>query len=250
MSTLADEKEIVLTGDAAAALNPSTRRRRGGGRKTRKGGDNSGALLQLAAQSTNRLRGGDNSGGLLQLAAQSQGNKFSPDTPAETAKAYAAAYTEAAKQLPLLAATTNQKGAGFNGAIVNLTSTRAPITPGAPEVKPVVSGQPVSDLGPAMSGGVILKPAKKQVRVSLKAPKKATIVSQTRKAPRKIRLGVKGLKTRLNRAKKAHAHAQTVSLPIVKQRLVKAGVIKASSKAPEPMLRTMYADLLVTKKGL
>ena len=72
----------------------------------------------------------------------------------------------------------------------------------------------------------------------------------TRKAPRKIRLGVKNLKTRLNRAKKAHSHAQNLSLPILKQRLVKAGVIKASSKAPEQMMRTMYADLLVTKKGL
>ncbi len=102
-----------------------------------------------------------------------------------------------------------------------------------------------------MSGGVVLKPAKKQVRVALRAPKRGGAEqAQTRKAPRRIRLGVKGLKTRLNRAKKAQHHAQTTALPIIKQRLVRAGVIKASSKAPESMLRTMYADLLITKKGL
>jgi hypothetical protein len=28
------------------------------------------------------------------------------------------------------------------------------------------------------------------------------------------------------------------------------GVIKKGSKAPDSMLRTMYADLLITKKGL
>jgi len=259
------EKVVTLTGQAAEALNPSLRKRRGG-RKTRRGGDNSGALLQLngqsleelvdasggqplfggASNSRRRRYGGDNSGGLVQLAAQSQANGFNPMNSQETANQYAQSYQEAMKQMPLMnQALSKQQGGDSTGAIVNLSSTRAP---GAGDVKPMLSGVSPSDLAPALIGGVLLKPYKKNTKVSLKAPKKG-VASVTHKA-RKIRLGVKGMKTRLNRAKKAHAHAQNMSLAMVKQRLVKAGVIKASSKAPESMLRGMYADLLVTKKGL
>lgn len=217
------EKEILITGNAV----PKARRNR----KTR------------------RTTGGDNSGALLQVAGQGQASGLNPGETQTVLKEYQSAVASALQQLPLL----NQKG-GMNGAIVNLTSTRAPITPGSSAPIGTLSGQPVEEPAPAMLGGVILKPHKKHARVSLKAPKKGSTLSHsapsTRKAPRKIRLGVKGLKTRINRAKKAHTHAQTVSLPIVKQRLVRAGVIKASSKAPESMLRSMYADLLVTKKGL
>jgi hypothetical protein len=242
------DKIIQLTGNAAAALNPSTRKRRG-----RRGGDNSGALLQVAGQeqaTTGPLapganiisqvqdamkqmpllkggrRGGDNSGALLQLATQAQ---------------------QAMKQMPLL------KGGGTTGAYVNLASTRSVTTvPG--DVKPGLSGEKMEQPAPFAGGGkVVLHPHKKSLRVSLKAKKNnkhTAVPASTRKAPRKIRLGVKGIKTRLNRAKKAHAHAQSASLAIVRQRLVRAGVIKAASKAPESMLRSMYADLLVTKKGL
>ena len=262
------EKVVMLTGQAAEALNPSLRKRKGG-RKTRRGGDNSGGLLQLTGQSleelvdasgqqplfggsscSNRHRyGGDNSGGLLQLAGQAQANGFDPMNSQETANQYAQSYQEAMKQMPLLNQSLSKTGGRYRGgdstgATVNLSSTRAP---GAGDVKPMLSGVSPSDYAPATIGGVLLKPYNKNTKVSLKAPKKG--LSVTHKA-RKIRLGVKGMKTRLNRAKKAHAHAHNMSLAMVKQRLVKAGVIKASSKAPESMLRGMYADLLVTKKGL
>jgi hypothetical protein len=107
----------------------------------------------------------------------------------------------------------------------------------------------MEDLAPVSGGAVTLRSRKG--KISLKAPKKLKITpSATTRKARKIKVGVKGLKTRLNRAKKAHNHAQTLAIAIVKQRLIKAGVIKATTKAPEHMLRTMYADLLVTKKGL
>jgi len=244
-------KEVVLTGNAAEQMLGGKRR---GGRRTRKNGGGSamGGLQQLVAQTLQGQRGGDNSGGLMQLSAQAQGSSYKPMDATQTYDAYRAAYMDAANKLPLLS-TLTQKGGDSTGAIVNLTSTRVPgSTVG--QVQPLVSGKSASDLGPALIGGVILKPRK--MKVSLNAPRKthnmraAAALNTTRKAPRKIRLGIKNLKTRLNRAKKAHSHAQNLSLPILKQRLVKAGVIKASSKAPEHMLRTMYADLLVTKKGL
>jgi len=251
-----NDKEVVLTGNAANALNGgSTRGFHGDGstrgrRRTRKHGG-MGGLQQLVAQSLQSQRGGDNSGGLMQLSAQSQASSYKPMDAKATYDAYGAAYMDAVNKLPLLS-TLNQKGGDSTGAIVNLTSTRVPGA-NSGQVQPLVSGKSASDLGPALIGGVILKPRK--MKVSLHAPKKGnnmrgSAVNTTRKAPRKIRLGVKNLKTRLNRAKKAHSHAQNLGLPIVKQRLVKAGVIKASSKAPEHMMRTMYADLLVTKKGL
>ena len=243
-----NDRVVTLTGNAANALNGSST---GGRRRTRKSGG-MGGLQQVADMSLLTKRGGDNSGGLAQLSAQSQASSYKPMNATETYDAYRAAYMDAANKLPLLS-TLNQKGGDSTGAIVNLTSTRASGSSTGP-VMPMVSGKSASDLGPALIGGVILKPRK--MKVSLNAPRKthnmraAAALNTTRKAPRKIRLGVKNLKTRLNRAKKAHSHAQNLSLPILKQRLVKAGVIKASSKAPEHMLRTMYADLLVTKKGL
>ena len=55
---------------------------------------------------------------------------------------------------------------------------------------------------------------------------------------------------RLKRAKKAKKQAMNAPISQVRTKLESAGVIKKSSKAPETMLRTMYADLLITKKGL
>ena len=263
-----EEREFILNEENAAALYGGGRRRRSSRRS--KGGDNSGALLQLAAQSMgskglmdisgSKLLGGaallSNAASLKGGAALKGGAGPSPVNAAgagpmsaeEVAKAYSDVFNSAAKQLPLLQ-NLQQKG-GNTGAIVNLTSTRSVTTPGAGAVQPGVSGKPIGGPAPVQGGRILLKPRKG--KVSLKAPKKLRLspTPTTRKAARKIKLGVKGLKTRLNRAKKVHSHAQTVGINVIKQRLVKAGVIKVTSKAPEQMLRTMYADLLVTKKGL
>ena len=249
-AALADgEREFVLSEENAAALTGGSRRRR-----------------------SRKYRGGDNSGALLQLASQANASGYKAMEPDATAEAYAAAFQEAKAQLPLLQAArqtggndpsamvakalgelpilraTGQKG-GNTGATVNLASTRSVTTPGSSQPMPGVSGKPISDFAPVSGGAVILRSRKS--KISLKAPKKLHISpsANTRKA-RKIKVGVKGLKTRLNRAKKAHNHAQTIPIASIKQRLVKAGVIKGTTKAPDHMLRTMYADLLVTKKGL
>ena len=136
---------------------------------------------------------------------------------------------------------------------MSLSSTRS--APGDPQaVVPVVSG--VSPSGPfPVGGGVTLVPRRKN-RISLKAKKGGSAnippvpsVGGTRKA-RKIHLGVKGVTARLKRAKKAKKQAMNAPISQVRTKLESAGVIKKSSKAPETMLRTMYADLLITKKGL
>jgi hypothetical protein len=242
-----EEREFVLNEENAAALYGGRRRRNS--RRSR-GGDNSGALLQLAAQSMGSNGLVDMSGAKLLGGGPSPVNAAGsgPMSAEEVAKTYADVFNSASKQLPLLQ-NLQQKG-GNTGAVVNLASTRSVTTPGASAVQPGQSGKPMGGPAPVQGGRILLKPRKG--KVSLKAPKKLRLnpTPTTRKAARKIKLGVKGLKTRLNRAKKVHSHAQTVGLNVIKQRLVKAGVIKVTSKAPEQMLRTMYADLLVTKKGL
>jgi hypothetical protein len=261
-----EEREFVLNEENAAALYGGRRRR--SSRRSR-GGDNSGALLQLAAQSMNNKGLVDMSGAPLLSGSTQMGGAthkggasrkggaaaplnntsgLGPMSADEVAKTYADVFDSASKQLPLLQ-NLQQKG-GNTGAVVNLASTRSVTTPGASAVQPGQSGKPMGGPAPVQGGRILLKPRKG--KVSLKAPKKLRLnpTPTTRKAARKIKLGVKGLKTRLNRAKKVHSHAQTVGLNVIKQRLVKAGVIKVTSKAPEQMLRTMYADLLVTKKGL
>ena len=226
------EREFLLSPDLAAQLQGGGKRRR-----TRKyrGGDNSSGLAIEPTEAYAAFQVAKAQLPLLQAAKQTGGN----DPSAMVAKALG--------QLPILQAT-GQKG-GNTGATVNLASTRSVNTPGASQPMPGVSGKPMEDLAPVSGGAVILRSRKS--KISLKAPKKLHISpsANTRKA-RKIKVGVKGLKTRLNRAKKAHNHAQTIPISTIKQRLVKAGVIKGTTKAPDHMLRTMYADLLVTKKGL
>jgi len=142
---------------------------------------------------------------------------------------------------------TKQSG-GNTGAIVNLASTR--VQQPAPDAIPLVSGVAPSQPAP-VGGGVTLAPKRKS-RISLK-PKKGlpTPGSKpvTHKA-RKINFGSKGVTARLMRAKKVKKDSMALPLEQVKSALEKAKVIKKTSKAPEHMLRNMYADLLITKKGL
>jgi len=144
---------------------------------------------------------------------------------------------------------------GNTGAIVNLASTRTASSPGP--VVPLVSGAPLSTPAP-VGGGITLAP-RRQNRISLRARKGGSTSGVgdvpppggggTRKA-RKIHIRVKGVTARVAKAKKAKKEAMGAPISQVKSKLESAGVIKKGSKAPEGMLRTMYADLLITKKGL
>jgi hypothetical protein len=148
-----------------------------------------------------------------------------------------------------------QTGGNSTGAIVNLSSTRAPVAPGS-SPQPLVSGVPLNQPAPVQGGGVVLAPKRKN-RISLRAKKGGSTsltdlpppVGGTRKV-RKIHIRVKGVTARVAKAKKVKNEAMTAPMQQVRTKLEAAGVIKKTSKAPEKMLRTMYADLLITKKGL
>ena len=96
---------------------------------------------------------------------------------------------------------------------------------------------------------VILKPPT-QSRVKLQ-PKihsnvKEPILNTTRKA-RRIKLNVSNLNHRFTRAKKVKDETEKKSMDTVRDYLVQKGVIQAKSKAPEKMLRSMYADFMLLK---
>jgi hypothetical protein len=88
---------------------------------------------------------------------------------------------------------------------------------------------------------VILSPAK--VRKLPAATEKA----KTRKVAKKIRVSLHGLNKRVTRANHIRKDASKQPIAEVKKTLVSAKLIKADSKAPEDILRKMYADYMMLK---
>lgn len=82
------------------------------------------------------------------------------------------------------------------------------------------------------------------------APKHSSKKHQTRKA-RKVSIGVSSFHKRITRAKKLHKTAKEMPLDKLKEKLIKGGLIKANSKAPESVLRQIAGDAeVVAKKAL
>jgi hypothetical protein len=210
-------------------------------------------------------QGGDNTGGLLQVASVPQmGGPMNTQQFQDAFRQQVAGILEnnfGPDKSQQFGGRKHKGGDGIAGTI-SLSASRAPTLPGAPPPTPIVSG--ISPEQPAPVGGarVVLAPPKRKTRIALKAKKYRggsdstasdkvlpMLGGATRKA-RKIHLRVKGVTSRLAKAKKARKTAMNASIGEVRSRLESAGVIKKGSKAPEGMLRNMYADLLITKKGL
>ena len=281
-------REFKLTGSAAEGMSGG-RRRRGTRRNRQSGGDNSGALMQVAAdrvpmggeagqammaQIQNALKmvgpgqiqkGGDNSGALMQVASVPSMGAAGMNIPKELQTAALAALTKFGPTQIQQGGRKGQRGGDGIAGTIQLSTSSAPTLPGN-VVTPVVSGINPSQPAPVGGARLVLAPPKRRTRIALKAKKmrggsdssqeaiagSKPIVGgahHTRKA-RKIHLRVKGVTARLAKAKKAKKQAMSAPISEVKARLESAGVIKKTSKAPEPMLRNMYADLLITKKGL
>jgi hypothetical protein len=115
-------------------------------------------------------------------------------------------------------------------------------------------------------GGASRQPAAAPVKVVLAAPKnkKSKVIlaaakpavapaphplkpTQTRKAARKVRVSMKSLSKKIHKAKTIRKAATDTTIEQVKKELHKAGLIKSDSKAPDTILRQMYADFLTLK---
>ena len=133
-------------------------------------------------------------------------------------------------------------GADIPAVLAPPVPTPVPVPATAPAPVPV--SMPLRPNIPAtMLGGkakVILEPPKKT------AAKLVASKSKTRKS-RKIRVSLSGLGKRITRHKKIQKDARVRSIEEIKKTLVAAKLIKPESKAPETMLRQIYADYQTLK---
>lgn len=151
----------------------------------------------------------------------------------------------------------DQEGAGSTspGTLTQLAASHVADIPGGPE--PVGVDAPLTGKGAPAGGAqkpaqkpmkVVLAAAKKKERVVL-APAKMTASGKTRKVSRakKVRVTISNLSKKIDKAKEIRKAASDSTVEDVKKALQKAGLIKADSKAPETMLRQMYADYMTLK---
>ena len=139
------------------------------------------------------------------------------------------------------------------------TASSAPISTAstASTASPISTAH--QEYNPSHYGG-----ATKQIKVELKKrapsrkvqlnPKKAEVAPkkkpQTKKV-RKITLGVSSLHKRMTRAKKVHKRIKDMPIDKLREHLIAKKLIKATSKAPEAVLRQIAADSqMVAKKIL
>ena len=135
-------------------------------------------------------------------------------------------------------------GADIPAVLAPPTPVPAPVpVPAAAPAPSTPTPLPRTNIPPAMLGGkakVILEPPKKT------AAKLVASKSKTRKS-RKIRVSLSGLGKRITRHKKIQKDARVSSIEEIKKTLVAAKLIKPESKAPETMLRQIYADYQTLK---
>lgn len=170
--------------------------------------------------------------------------------------------------------TVIKEGGGSTspGTITQISASHIPGRPGAPE--PVGVNSPLTAVGaPLQSAGksaaadgksaaaaatsalpmkVVLAAAKKKKgKVILAAAKVAGTVSagKTRKVShaKKVRVTISSMSKKIHKAKEIRKAATDTTLEEIKKALHKAGLIKGDSKAPEQMLRQMYADFMTLK---
>jgi hypothetical protein len=156
-----------------------------------------------------------------------------------------------------------QRGGTSPGTLVQLNATRAPGSPDPPEVKPIETTGLKPTAAPVLTGGnqkhvkVILAPKKKTQKVVFTKPKKkiiqavalaaANVANKTRKVAKKIRMSISSLSNRMTRAQKIRKESKEMNMEDIKKTLKQANLIKETTKAPDNILRQMYADYLLLK---
>ena len=150
------------------------------------------------------------------------------------------------------------------GTIVQLYSSRVPGPPDADAPKAVGVNSPLTAVGAPLetqSAGkkdvpkdmpmkVVLAAAKKKKgAVVLAEPKKKVGDSKTRKVSKttKVRVTISNLGKKIHKAKEIRKAATDTGIEEIKKELQKAALIKAGSKAPDAMLRQLYADFMMLK---
>lgn len=204
-------KKIQITGNAAAALEPAHYETLEGGKRS----GNKSRKQKMGRVTATKDGGGSTSPGtMVQLAST-----HVPGPPVHVTG---------------VASNLSMKGASACGTLDKIS---APATIGG--AKP---------LAPAPAEQkVVLKPKTSKVVLGAKTLKKMAHTKR-RKTIKKVHVSLHGLSSKLDRAKTIRKKASNHTLEEVKRDLTKAGLIKADTKAPEDILRSMYADFMLLKK--
>ena len=158
-----------------------------------------------------------------------------------------------------VAVVTKHQGGTSPGTLVSLQASHVPTDPSVPPAVGIVEGSAKLSPAPAyqdqpLKGGVKPKvvleaPTKKGQqlpKVHLAAPKAKSTHTHTKKA-RKNRVSLSGLGKRITRHKTIQKEAKAMPLEKLKKVLIEAKLIKPESKAPESILRQIYADYQTLK---
>ena len=217
-------KQLVVTGGAAESfLNKGSRkRRRSSANKTQKA---DGPVQARKAEEPQK--GGTSPGTIVQI----QANK-APDAPALGPDAVSQA--KASNSSALAKVTTDSSPASASS--VPMTVQAKDQVGGKKAVKVILAQ------GKKKPTRVILSPAKVK-----KLPGTSSEKAKTRKVAKKIRMSLNGFGKRVTRANHIRKEATKQPIAEVKKTLVSAKLIKADSKAPEDILRKMYADYMMLK---
>lgn len=163
-----------------------------------------------------------------------------------------------------------QKGGTSPGTTLQIEANRAPGGAGPPPAAfknstDTALAKTTTDSSPAPAKGIVQVAGAKPVKVILEKKKKPTRVvlaptkvrklnpvapvtqAKTRKVAKKIRMSLNGFGKRVTRANTIRVDAKKQKIEDVKKILVDAKLIKAESKAPEGVLRQMYADYMTLK---
>jgi len=137
---------------------------------------------------------------------------------------------------------------------VALAASYPPFPQGSPSI--VTPGTAASTTGPQVGGKVekkvVLQSKSKTVQlVPKKGEHTASHAKPTTRKTRRITLGLQALKKRQTRAHKIQADVKEMPIAKVREHLVTKKLIKATSKAPEKVLRQIAIDAqIVAGKGL
>jgi len=158
------------------------------------------------------------------------------------------------------------KGAGTSpGTLIQLASSHVPGTVisavAASPSELTEAGAPIGRIAPSVSGGskptiilskptIILSKTKKKNKVLFTAPKLLTApgAAAKKKTLKKVNMSMRGLTRKL---KKAHIIRKTASdkgIDVIKKELIKMGLVKADTSAPDDVLRQIYSDVETMKK--
>lgn len=159
------------------------------------------------------------------------------------------------KKFIIHSVTVKKEGGGqAPGTVDQLDSTRVP---GSDDTKAVgmpsvltQSGATVGAIAPSIGGStprVVLAKSRKKSSVILAGPKHVERAAH-KKTAKKVHVNLHGLTRKVHKAKKIENKATETTVADIKSELVKAGLVKAETKAPESVLRQIYSDLMVLKK--